>query len=454
MRYDGGVVMGRLFGTDGVRGVANVELTPELAFQLGQSGAAVLAKNTPQPKILIGKDPRLSGAMLEAALIAGITSVGGDVVLLDVVPTPAVAYLTKVLQAHASIMISASHNPMEDNGIKFFAGDGFKLTDQVEDEIEQSLGSKELPRPIGKHVGRVYQEKQALEKYMDFLIDCVNVDLRGLHIALDCANGAAYHCAPQVLERLGAKVSVINAAPTGVNINVNSGSTHPDVMQDYVVDVGADIGITHDGDADRVLAVDERGNLVDGDHILAICGLDLLAKNKLPNKKIVSTVYSNGGLRQGFQQAGGEVVLTSAGDRYVLEAMIEHDLVLGGEQSGHIIFLDHNTTGDGVLTALKLLEVLLDKGVPLSELAQVMPVFPQVLTNVRVDTKDGWDQNVRIQAAIKKAESLLAPDGRIFVRASGTESLIRVMGEHPANKQLLDEVIQAVATVVQSEQGA
>ncbi len=445
--------MGRLFGTDGVRGMANRELTPELAFALGRAGAAILARDTARPKILIGKDTRISGDMLEAALIAGINSVGGDVILLDVIPTPAVAYLTKRMQASCGIMISASHNPYGDNGIKFFASTGLKLTDAVEDEIEANLENNDLRRAVSENIGRLYRETKALDIYLDFLESTVQIDLSDLHIALDCANGAAYQGAPEILRRLGATVSVINNKPTGININHQCGSTHPLQMQKYVLEIGADLGITLDGDADRVLAVDERGNLVDGDHILAVCGLDLLAKGQLPNKKIAATVYSNGGLRQTFLQAGGDVVLTAAGDRYVLETMLEQGLALGGEQSGHIIFLEHNTTGDGCLSALALLAVMVERKARLSELAQVMPVFPQILTNVRVACNRGWEDNVHIKQAITKAEQELAPDGRIFVRASGTEPLIRVMGEHP-DEQLVEEVVQSVVTVVQTEQGS
>lgn len=442
--------MGKLFGTDGVRGVANKDLTPELAFQLGRAGATVLAQGKQRPMVLIGKDTRISGAMLEAALVAGITSVGADVLLVGVIPTPAVAYLTRVFKADAGIMISASHNPVEDNGIKFFAQDGLKLSDRTEDEIESLLNSDSIARPIGDALGQVYHETKALELYINYLLDTVDFNLKGFHIALDCANGAASEAAPAVFRALGADVSVINDQPNGVNINANSGSTHSHILQAYVQEVGAHLGFTYDGDADRVLAVDEEGNLIDGDHILAICGLQMLAENRLPHKKIAATVYSNGGLKQIIKQAGGQVIFTQAGDRYVLEAMIEQGIYLGGEQSGHVIFLEHNTTGDGVLTSLQLLSVMITKEEPLSKLAQVMPVFPQLLKNVRVNSKSGWELNLRIQEVIKQAELQLGSEGRIFVRASGTEPLIRVMGEH-SDKQLLNEVIDLVAAVVQAE---
>lgn len=443
--------MGRLFGTDGVRGVANQDLTPELAFKLGRAGAHVLTDGHSKPRILIGKDTRVSGDMLEAALSAGITSVGADVLLLGVVPTPAVAFLTKFLQVDAGVMISASHNPVEDNGIKFFNKTGFKLTDTTEDAIEALLET-ELPRAIGKDVGIIQQDFSAISNYKRHLVSGFSHDLSGVHIALDCANGAAYELAPEILQELGAKVTVINNHPTGTNINVDCGSTHPEVVASLVKQTGADIGITHDGDADRVLAVDENGNLVDGDQILTICGLEMLAKGELNNKSIAATVYSNGGLREAFSRAGADVILTAAGDRYVLEAMCQNNLTLGGEQSGHIIFLEHNTTGDGILTALQLLNVMVSTQKPLSELAQQMPVYPQLLENVRVVSKEGWDDNDTIKKAIDDAKKLLAPHGRIFVRASGTEPVIRVMGEHP-EKSLVEKGVNLVCQAIVAEQG-
>lgn len=446
--------MARLFGTDGVRGIANKELTPELALQLGRAGAVVLAEKAQRrPKVLIGKDTRISGDMLEAALIAGTTSTGADVFLLGVLPTPAVAYLTKFLQADAGIMISASHNPVEDNGIKFFADTGFKLSDQTEDQIEALIKSGMDLRPIGADLGRVHHQENALELYIEYLLSTVDLDLTRLHIAVDCANGSASQAAPAVLARLGARVSVINNQPNGININVNCGSTHIEVLQEYVKQVKADFGFSYDGDADRVLAVDELGNVVDGDQIMAICGLHLLAEGKLPQKKIAATVYSNGGLNEAVERAGGQVVTTAAGDRYVLEAMLEQGLALGGEQSGHIIFLEHGTTGDGILTTLQLLAVVKQSGKKLSELAQVMPIYPQMLKNVRVTSKEGWDQNPRIREAINAAKARLGTKGRIFVRASGTEPKIRVMGEHP-DADLLAQAVDAVVEVIQAELGA
>lgn len=442
--------MGRLFGTDGVRGVANQDLTAQLAFKLGQAGISVLTKDQDRPKVVIGKDTRISGDMLEAALSAGITSVGADVILLGVVPTPAVAYLTRILNADAGIMISASHNSMEDNGIKFFANNGFKLSDEIEDEIESLLDNESLHQPTGDAIGQIYKQENGLKLYMDYLLNIVDLNLQGLHIALDCANGAASEAAPAVLTALGAKVSTINNQPNGTNINHNCGSTYPEVIQEYVKQVGADIGFTHDGDADRVLAVDELGNLIDGDYILAICGLDMISNSRLPHQKIAATVYSNGGLKQAFVASGGDVVFTQAGDRYVLETMVEQGLVLGGEQSGHVIFLEHNTTGDGILTALQLLSVVVAKSQRLSQLAQAMPVFPQVLKNVKVKNKSSWKLNDKIQARITEAEHKLSNGGRIFVRESGTEPLIRIMGEHP-DSQLLEEVMDSVVSLFESE---
>ncbi|HHY13005.1 MAG TPA: phosphoglucosamine mutase [Firmicutes bacterium] len=404
------------------------------------------------PRILIGRDTRISGGMLEGALTAGVTSAGADALVVGVVPTPAVAYLTKALGCTAGVMISASHNPVEDNGIKFFGADGFKLSDEVEDEIEAFLSHDGGSRPTGGSLGRVILKQDALDLYLDYLVQRVSVDLRDYHIAVDCANGAASHCTPAVLRRLGAQVTVIHDDPNGVNINVNCGSTHPSQIQNLVPQVGAHAGIAHDGDGDRVIAVDEKGNLVDGDHILAICGLHMLNHGQLSSGKIAATVYSNGGLKRAFQNAGGDVVLTAAGDRYVLEAMLEQGLSLGGEQSGHVIFLEDSTTGDGILTSLKLFQVMHSQKRPLSELAQIMETFPQQLINVRVNSRLGWETNPRIRSAIAHAEEQLGSLGRLFVRASGTEPVIRVMGEHP-DEGVVRSAVQLVADAIEAEQG-
>lgn len=444
--------MPRLFGTDGVRGVANADLTPELAFNLGRAAASVLTRDKSHATMLVGRDTRVSGEMLEAALIAGITSAGVHAVRLGVIPTPGVAYLVRKLQADAGVMISASHNPVPDNGIKFFSGDGFKLPDEVEDAIEGLLGNDSLPRPTGVAVGRVFERTDAAELFADYLKTTVDCRLDGLTVVVDCGFGAAYHVAPAVYQSLGAKVVALNAENDGSRINVNCGSTHPEQLREAVVASGAQIGIAHDGDADRIIAVDEQGNLVDGDQIMAVCGLDRLKKGALPERSIAATVYSNLGLIETYRQAGGEVVVTANGDRYVLEAMREKGLVIGGEQSGHIIFLEYNTTGDGVLTALQLMAVMAREKKPLSALTGVMRRFPQVLKNVRVETKEGWDTNSWISQAIQNAEKELGKKGRVFVRPSGTEPLIRVMAEGPDAEQL-ERLVDGIAKVIKEEQG-
>lgn len=447
--------MARMFGTDGVRGVANRELTPELAFALGRVGALVLSQKSgtgvhTRPRVLIGRDTRVSGEMLEAAMVAGVTSAGADALLVGVVPTPAVAFLTRALNCDAGVVISASHNPVEDNGIKFFAANGFKLPDEVEDEIEALVHNPPTDgRPIGAAVGRVIHGEGERQRYIDHLCALVPVDLSGLHIALDCANGAASVCAPDILRRLGARVTAFYNQPDGTNINVNCGSTHPASLQALVREVGADLGIAHDGDADRVIAVDHFGAIVDGDKIMAICGLDLLHRGRLPHGKIAATAYSNGGLIKAFRDAGGDVVITPAGDRYVLEAMLREGLALGGEQSGHIVFLQDSTTGDGILSALKLLEVMVRTGQPLAELARVMPVFPQALVNVRVRSKDGWDSVPEIAAAVEDAVHRLGAEGRLFIRPSGTEPVIRIMGEHP-DADVVHSAVSRVAASIQA----
>lgn len=456
--------MGRLFGTDGVRGIANKDLTPELAFLLGRAGAYVLAHrrgvaNGGRLRVVIGRDTRVSGQMLEAAMVAGMTSVGVDVIQLGILPTPAVAFMTRHLGVDAGVMISASHNPVEDNGIKFFLSDGFKLPDEVEDEIEELVlkaqqggdCSDDLPRPVGLEVGRVENYPQAIDEYVEFLAGTVDVDLSGLRIVVDCANGAAYQAAPQVLRRLGAEVITINTNANGEDINVDCGSTHPNVIQAAVKKYQAAVGIAHDGDADRVIAVDEAGEILNGDNIMAVCAVDMLSRSALPKSAIAATVYSNLGLKKVLEQHGGYVIETKNGDRYVLEAMREHGLALGGEQSGHIIFLEHNTTGDGILTALQLLAVMVKKGVPLSQLRQILKPYPQILKNIRVKDKN-WESNEKIQQAIAKAEEILGGDGRIFVRASGTEPLVRVMGEAPDFSQV-QEAVELVESVVYEELG-
>lgn len=444
--------MGKLFGTDGVRGVANTELTPELAFRLGRTATYWFGRDVERPKFIIGRDTRLSGQMLEAALAAGICSAGGEAILAGVVPTPAVAFLAQKLGAQAGVVISASHNPYPDNGIKFFAGTGYKLPDAIEDELEKLVLAQkdELPRPIADHVGSISHQHELIDDYVDYVCNTVKANFAGLKIVLDCANGAAYEVAPAVFRRLGANVVVINAKPNGVNINRECGSTHLNGLQKAVVAHKADLGIGHDGDADRCLAVDENGAIVDGDQIMVICTLDLIKQGKLPDNTLVATVMSNIGLHQAVKRAGGRVVVTPVGDRYVLEAMLNYCYCLGGEQSGHIIFSEHSTTGDGVLTAVQLVSAVAGTGKKLSELASVMTRFPQLLVNIRVKSKAGWEENKKIAAAIRNAEEILGENGRVLVRASGTEPLIRVMAEGPCQEEL-ERLVHGIADVVKKE---
>ncbi len=443
--------MARLFGTDGVRGVANKELTPDLAFKLGRAGAYVLAREGKHPQIAIGKDTRISGDMLEAALTAGILSVGGDCLRMGVVPTPGLAYLSRVYDCCAGIVISASHNPVADNGIKFFAGDGFKLPDDVEDEIEYCvLNNCDFPVPTGADVGRVYYETTALDQYLRYLKEKVYVDLRGLKIVLDCANGAASRIAPRLFVDLGATVTVLHGEPDGININDQCGSTHPESLMQEVTARGADLGLAFDGDADRLLAVDEQGNLIDGDQIMVICGLNRKRKGTLDKNKVTVTVMSNLGLKEVFQKEGITVAETKVGDRYIMEEMRQNGGILGGEQSGHIIFLDHSTTGDGLITALELLRVVRETEEPLSRLGAQMRRFPQVLVNVRVKNKEALKTNELVKDAIKKAEESLQGRGRILVRPSGTEPLVRVMGE-ALDEIKLKEVVNKLADYINEQ---
>jgi len=444
--------MGNLFGTDGVRGIANSELTPELAFSLGRAATYLFGREYRRPVFVIGRDTRISGQMLEAALDAGICSAGGQAINAGVIPTPAVAYLARKLSAQAGVVISASHNPYPDNGIKFFAGTGYKLPDAREEELENIvLAEKDiLPRPIEDHVGIIQNRHELIADYIDYALTTVKTKFNKLKIVVDCANGAAYEVAPAILKRLGAEVIVMNNQPTGVNINLGCGSTHLGGLQKAVIDHGADIGIGHDGDADRCLAVDELGQIVDGDQIMTICALDLMKDGRLPAKTLVSTVMSNIGLHQAIKQAGGQVVVTPVGDRAVLETMLTHGYGLGGEQSGHIIFSEYSTTGDGVVTALQLISALVKSGKKLSELAAAMTRFPQVLFNVRIKSKDGWDENANIAAAIKTAEAELGEMGRVLVRPSGTEPLIRVMAEGPELPQL-ERLVEQIAVIIRQE---
>ncbi len=426
--------MGKLFGTDGVRGIANQELTCELAYRLGRAGGFVLTKECAhQPRILVGMDTRVSGDMLEGALVAGICSVGAQPVCCGVVPTPAVACLVRQYGLDAGVVISASHNPVEYNGIKFFNGQGYKLADALENEIEALLeaGMPGVPSPTGSEVGHRVEADEALDDYVKFITDACPAKLTGLRVVLDCANGAAYEAAPLALFQLGAEVTAIHREPDGSNINQNCGSTHPEDLQKAVVELGADIGLAFDGDADRCLAVDEKGSLIDGDRIMAICGLAMKQKGRLKQDTIVGTVMSNLGFLQMGRREGISVLQAPVGDRYVLEEMRKNGYNLGGEQSGHIIFLDYNTTGDGLLTAVMLLNVMRETGKPLSELAGVMEVLPQVLVNARVkNSRKKEFMNVpALKEAMEATAERFAADGRVLIRPSGTEPLIRVMIE-------------------------
>jgi phosphoglucosamine mutase len=444
--------MGKYFGTDGVRGIANRELTPELAYKIGRCGGYVLAGQVERPKVVIGRDTRISGPMLEAALVAGLLSIGAEVVQLGVVTTPAVAYLTRTMQADAGVMISASHNPVEDNGIKFFGRDGFKLLDETELEIEKLLDAAvdELPRPVGGAIGSVRQDDKAKDAYVRFLMSTVSHSFRGKKIVLDCANGAAYEMAPRVFRELGAEVIAIGAAPDGCNINEGCGSTHTELLQQEVLKRGADLGLAFDGDADRLIAIDETGAEVDGDFILSICGHAMHQAGKLKHGTIVTTVMSNIGFFKGIEKVGLKARQTAVGDRYVMEEMRKGGYNLGGEQSGHVIFLDYNTTGDGILTALQLMDTIMASGSKLSELKGIMRKYPQQLVNVRVADKSRWKDNEAIAAAIREAEAELGDNGRVLVRPSGTESLIRVMAEGPEKEQV-EAYVSKIADVIRRE---
>ncbi|MCR5784392.1 MAG: phosphoglucosamine mutase [Eubacterium sp.] len=444
--------MARLFGTDGVRGVANSELTPELAMKLGQAGAFVLTKeNSHQPTILVGCDTRISGEMLAYALMAGACSVGANAVYVGVVPTPAIAYLTRTSKVDAGVVISASHNPMEFNGIKFFNGNGFKLSDELEDEIEDYINNdmKGVERPTGEKVGRISHKEDAVEDYVEFVTSTVPVDLSGLKIVIDCAEGASYRTSVSALSILGAELVAIHTKPDGTNINKDCGSTHMEELQQRVVKEKADFGLAFDGDADRLLAVDENGELVDGDKLMAICGLRLRETGKLKKDTIVTTVMSNLGFWLMAEKEGLNLEKTKVGDRYVLERMLEIDASIGGEQSGHIIFLDENTTGDGLLSALHLLEAVVSSGKKLSELASVMEVLPQALINAKVpnDKKEKYMEYPVIADAIKKLEEDFAGEGRVLIRPSGTEPLVRVMIEGK-DQARIEEAARSLADLI------
>jgi len=449
--------MVKLFGTDGVRGVANTELTPQLAFALGQAGAYALSLKTKgRTKIVIGKDTRISSDMLEAAITAGICSTGCDAELVGVVPTPAVAYLTRKLNADAGVVISASHNSMEYNGIKFFDKQGYKLSDSAEEEIETIIGSGiKIPNPpVGEKLGRVIHNSQAKFDYIDFVENITKQRLNGVKIALDCANGAASEIAGSVFRKLGAEVFLTNDKPDGLNINKDCGSTHLEQIQGFTTETGADIGLAFDGDADRVLAVDETGNIVDGDKIVLICANDAKNRGLLRKNTVVATVMSNLGMFLAAKKLGINIVRANVGDRYVLEEMIKNGYNIGGEQSGHIIFLDYNTTGDGLITAVTLASVMKQSEKKLSELAKIMQKLPQVLVNVKVKAqyKNTYFNDNDIKTEIEKIEKSLADKGRVLIRPSGTEPLIRVMIEGP-DFDIINEKAKALAKLIKRKTG-
>lgn len=447
--------MTRMFGTDGVRGVAGSELTIELATKLGQAGAYVLTREQEhQPTIIVGCDTRISGGMLASALMAGICSVGANAIFVGVMPTPAIAYLTRKHKVDAGVVISASHNPMEFNGIKFFNGAGYKLPDALEDEIEALIRNemKDVVLPTGSGVGKIEYRFDLRDEYVEFIKKCVPVDLTGKKIVIDCAEGASYYTSVKALTDLGAELVAIHTKPDGTNINANCGSTHMDELKARVVYEKADIGIAFDGDADRMLAVDEHGELIDGDQIMAICGLYMKQQGTLKNDTMVVTVMTNLGFTLMGQREQIHIEKTKVGDRYVLECMLEHGYNLGGEQSGHVIFLDDNTTGDGLLSALHLLEVLVKTGKPLSELASVMEVLPQALVNAKVPNhkKESFLEYQEIADAIACVEKKFNGEGRVLIRPSGTEPLVRVMIEGKEQSVIEEEAKKLAELITRS----
>ena len=425
---------------------------------MGRAATLYFERQTKVPiTILIGRDTRISGTMLESALAAGITSAGGSAIMAGVIPTPGVAYLTKQMGLSAGIVISASHNPFFDNGIKFFGGDGYKLPDAVEDELEKIVRhieeNDDYARPQGENIGRIEYRHDLINQYIDYVCNTTEQRFDGMKVVLDCANGAAYVAAPAVLRRLGVRLKIIHALPDGANINDNCGSTHIESLRQAVLDNKASLGIAHDGDADRCLCIDEKGNLIDGDHILIMCAWLMMKAGALKDNKIVTTVMANIGFHQGAKRIGATTEITKVGDRYVLENMLANGYNLGGEQSGHIIFTDYATTGDGLITAVQVLSAIKQSGQTASRLNELMTTYPQILLNVRVQNKDGWETNETIKAAIAKGEEKLGDRGRILVRPSGTEPLIRVMAEGPDEHEL-KEICESIAAEVKKVCGA
>ena len=449
--------MGKLFGTDGVRGIANKELTPELAYKLGRVGGYFLTKGKKRPKMVVGMDTRISGDMLEGALSSGLNSAGIDVLYLGVLPTPAVACMIKILNADGGVMITASHNPIEYNGIKFFNENGLKLTDEMENSIEEYiLNNLDIEfQPVSGDLGRKIHVENPLRKYMDFLKSTLDIDLKGLKVAVDCGNGATYKAAPELLHELGAQVYVIHNDPNGININVNCGSTKPEEIQRLVLETGADVGLSFDGDADRLIASDENGSIVDGDHVLAICGTCLKEKGRLKSNTIVGTVMTNMGLDMCLKENNIDIIKTKVGDRYVLEEMLKGGHSLGGEQSGHIIFLDYNTTGDGLLTAIQLLSVIKQKNTKLSKLAEIMKDMPQVLINAHVseEKKHNYLSDDIIKNKIEEIEKHFDKNGRVLIRPSGTEPLVRVMIEGENQEEINAYAKDLAALIEQRHSG-
>lgn len=448
--------MGKYFGTDGVRGLANSELTPELAFKLGRFGGHVLKEHSPEiekPLVLVARDTRISGQLLEHALIAGLLSVGIEVLQLGVITTPGVAYLTRIQGAVAGIMISASHNPAEDNGIKFFGADGFKLSDDQEAEIEAFLDQEDtLPRPAAEGLGTVDEYNEGVLKYISYLQTTIPTDLSGITVCIDGSNGAATPLVNRLFADLETDFYTMAVKPNGMNINAGVGSTHPEKLQEFVREKGADIGIAFDGDGDRLIAVDENGEIVDGDKIMFICGKFLKSKNELKQNTIVSTVMSNLGFHKAIEKEDMIALKTQVGDRYVVEEMRKNGYNLGGEQSGHIVFLDLNTTGDGVLSAIQLMHVMKATGKKLSELAAEVTTYPQELVNIRVTNKNGVMEIPAVKAVIDEVEAEMAGNGRILVRPSGTEPLLRIMAEAETDEKT-HEYVTRIADVVRQEIG-
>ncbi|BDR65463.1 phosphoglucosamine mutase [Clostridium tetani] len=446
--------MSRMFGTDGVRGIANEELTAEVAYNLGKAGAYVLTEGTHKPKIVVGMDTRISGHMLESALVAGILSMGGEAICLGIVPTPAVAHLTRKYGADAGVVISASHNPVEYNGIKFFDKGGYKLPDELEDRIQSVIENnfEGVPCPTGEYIGEKTIIDDAIKDYIEFAKGTIKGDLKGLRVALDCANGASYKASVETFKDLGAEVYVINNEPNGKNINKDCGSTHMESLRKYVVEKGCDFGLAFDGDADRCLAVDEKGNIVNGDFMMAICAKYMKDHKKLDKNTMVVTVMSNMGLFIAMEREKIDLIKTKVGDRYVLEEMLKEGYKIGGEQSGHIIFLDYNTTGDGLVTALQLSSIIKDSNKKLSELASIMKELPQVLLNAKVtnNMKNIYIEDEEIAGEIKKIEEQMEGKGRVLIRPSGTEPLVRVMLEGE-NQEEIDKIAHDLVKLIEKK---